>query len=254
MKAFRILNKSCFLKRLFYKTLWALPEGKIKSWALARSSANDIREALKESISTDSTVLYIGANDGFSGSCLAEFLWRFRKTLTAVLVEPGAEAFLRLSKNYVDKGYANVTLVKAAVVQATLSEASLVKLFKTTAKLTRASALYDQMASLKPEHVIAHSKHFANTTEVTFEAVPTVTMFQLLGDFSPDVVVMDVEGLEYDLLKDLVWTKSLPRLVVFEHCHLTEVRRRSILEILQQHGYTVTFSCDTANAICRKNL
>ena len=78
--------------------------------------------------------------------------------------------------------------------------------------------------------------------------VDTLSFEELLTQYAiNDVVlfVVDVEGYDYEVLKQLPFTKSAagsfrPAVICFEHHHLSEDDKASALELLHKNGYAIT--------------
>lgn len=79
----------------------------------------------------------------------------------------------------------------------------------------------------------------------------TMSFQQLLEEHSiKDIVVflVDVEGYDYEILKQLPFSQSRgspagrfrPALIGFEHFHLSEADQAAALDLLRKHGYAIT--------------
>jgi FkbM family methyltransferase len=178
--------------------------------------------------------LQIGANDGRTD----DPLWTFRRYphWSGILVEPADGPFRRLSANYAPWS-GRFTLVKAAVGAAS----RLLPLYHFPAG-PGVPAHLDQVASLDEALVLHHRSRLAMPAEVpvTNSQVRCVTFAELCHahDLAAlNVLVIDAEGSDAAILAqvDLTWLR--PELLLFEHVHLSDDLRATMLRRLGAAGY-----------------
>jgi hypothetical protein len=71
--------------------------------------------------------------------------------------------------------------------------------------------------------------------------VPAVSWAELLEPLEPksmDLLVLDTEGLEYELLSCFPWDKYRVRALLFEHEHLNKTQRKALQQKLDEMNYT----------------
>jgi FkbM family methyltransferase len=75
--------------------------------------------------------------------------------------------------------------------------------------------------------------------------IPTTTIFEIIRTYhngiSPDLMSLDIEGLDYIILKDINFQKIAPKVICVEAADYSPIgagkRRDDIIELLVQNGY-----------------
>jgi len=174
----------------------------------------------------------IGAFDGVSGDPIFELVrahgWR------GVLVEPQAEAFELLKKNYCDQDglqFFNVVIgpcdgeVRFFTAPGGMSQ---------TASLIRRLTVKPGLGRSRPES----------------RCIPCWTLATLLREAGApaaiDLLQIDAEGFDYEIIRSIDFDFVRPALIRYEHNVLSERDRNACLELLASHGYRfVLEDCDT---------
>jgi FkbM family methyltransferase len=190
-------------------------------------------------------VLQLGANDGLRNDPVRFFtVWR---KWTGLLVEPVPEAFNSLVRNYKSASNHNLQLRNCGV---SLKSGSSLLLYRMDQKwlesldiekrnslLRKTSFSKDHLASfLLPE----------DAKWIIEEHYPAFTLSELVELAGFDsvkfaVLVMDLEGFEYDIIASNNFRELGFGAVVFECAHLEGGRAEQVKVILSQQGYRVTF-------------
>lgn len=180
-------------------------------------------------------VLQIGANDGEQADPVAHFIrkhkWR------AVLVEPVPNLFAKLQQNYA--GCAGISFVNAAV---------------TAQDEVRAFYYLDDPQNELPawahglgsflRHEVVHNQlpghcilDFLRQIDV-----PCLALASLLAKYQVvqvDVLVIDVQGFDHHIVKQIPFDRIKPHLVVYEHILLSPDDRSTCDALLVAQGYTL---------------
>lgn len=183
-------------------------------------------------------VVEVGANDGKTGDPLHHLI-RSNRRSKALLIEPIPHLFERLQNTY--SGSPHCVLANVAIASAPGTMPiyyidpgarelflDLPPYFEELAsfdigKIT--SVLGDRGASLLRERIVR-----------------TLPLRALLAENSitkVDLLQIDTEGYDYEVLKTFPFDSSLPVLVCFEHCHLSESDRAAAVSLMISHGYSV---------------
>jgi FkbM family methyltransferase len=177
----------------------------------------------------------IGANDGVQHDHLAEMIrtrhWR------GLMVEPVPYVFERLRANYGDLG--RVELENAAVADGD----GTVRFYHLREAEDHESLpdWYDAIGSLSREAVAAHGDHIPDIDERIVQIeVPALTFESLcakhgIDDF--DLLLVDAEGYDREILNQVDLDRWRPRLLVYEHYHLSAEERRECELRVAEHGY-----------------
>ena len=175
----------------------------------------------------------VGAFDGVSGDPLYPYVKR--GLLKGCLVEPQADAFERLKANYA--GVEGMAFKRAAIGPRSGS-ATLYSVRPGTA----GPEWLPQIASFSRETLLKHARYIPGLEEsIITEAVPMVTFEELMADLSapPDIVVIDTEGYDFEVIKHLRAAGLKPRLILYEHKHLSAADQNACAGLLLAAGYEV---------------
>lgn len=96
----------------------------------------------------------------------------------------------------------------------------------------------DQICSFDKSHI---AKHFPNkeTTIVVVTAWSLPELLRQRGIRSVEVLVIDTEGFDLRVLEQIPFTHIRPRLIVYEHMHLSEADQEAAELLLRRQCYTV---------------
>ena len=98
-----------------------------------------------------------------------------------------------------------------------------------------------QLASLKYEVIASHEDRIPGLRNWIIEVdVPSRTLSSLLADSHYprlDLLAIDVEGFDYEVLKQIDSLSFIPHFIYFEHRHLSPDDHRESLTFLAARGY-----------------
>lgn len=185
-------------------------------------------------------ILEIGANDGVSmrdpvhGSIL-------RLGLPALLVEPLPDIFAKLQTSYA--GCPNVQFANLAVSD----EPGEAEIFRINPAATGLPGWVQGLASFKKSVLVKHATA-EGVDRARFLAsieslrVPVVTVASLLEQYPVEngfaVLQIDTEGHDLHVVRSAVAAKCLPRIINYEHKHLSYADQVACRELLAAHGYS----------------
>jgi FkbM family methyltransferase len=179
----------------------------------------------------------IGANDGEQHDHLRPFVldsaWR------GIMVEPVAYVFERLRANY---GHIDRIALENSAVAHRDGELPFYHLRERSAdELESLPDWYDALGSFSKEVVLAHEPQIPDVAERLREtSVPTLTFESLLakhGHEHADLVLIDTEGHDWEIIRNIDLERSGPRLLIYEHFHLSRADRDACLGHLDGTGY-----------------
>lgn len=183
------------------------------------------------------TFVEIGSNDGKQHDPLRPILiarpWR------GIMVEPVPYVFERLQRNYGD--FPGVALENAAVADRDgrlpfyhLREAD-------GEERAQLPGWYDGIGSFSRDTVVSHIRHIPDIeSRLVVTDVPCLTFDSLCekhGLGALDLLLIDTEGYESEILENLDLNRRSPRLLVFEHYHLSQEARDACRSRLLAAGY-----------------
>lgn len=179
----------------------------------------------------------IGANDGHQHDHLRPFVTSL--DWTGVMVEPVPYVFERLRENYA--GVAGVALERAAIAESDGTR-PLYHLAEVPAPEARGlPSWYDGIGSFSRDALLSHAPEIPDledrmvTTEVaclTFESLCARHGLDRI-----DLLTVDTEGYDWGVLRTVDFAARRPRLVVYEHYHLSAADRGACADHLRDHGY-----------------
>ena len=177
--------------------------------------------------------LQIGAFNGIDGDPLHQYVKK--GLLKGCLVEPQPEPFEQLRLNYT--GVEGLAFRRAAIGPRSGTQT----MWRVRPGTVGPSWLH-QIASFRREVLLEHSNDIPGLEDaIVGEEVPTITFDELYADLwtVPDIVVIDTEGYDYEIIKLLNLPVRKPRIIHYEHKHLSIVDRDALLRLLISHEYRI---------------
>lgn len=103
------------------------------------------------------------------------------------------------------------------------------------------SPWYDQMGSFSREHIVKHERFTPGLTqhirETPVQCLTLTSLFTRHGIHDLDLLHVDAEGYDFEVLKSLDYARCSPRVLLFEHGHLSKADCSACLDFLRQGGY-----------------
>lgn len=158
-------------------------------------------------------VVQIGSNDGKTGDPLHDLIKTNNWNVT--FVEPIPYLFEKLVNNYGLEP--RFKFVQQAIGE---GKANLYFIDKQAGLDLNLPVWYDQLGSFYPNHIL---KHFGDSIKpyIKYIEIETIKLNELLTD-KIDLLHIDTEGYDWGVLKQLDKTKYSPKVILFEHKHLSE--------------------------------
>ncbi len=177
----------------------------------------------------------IGANDGVQHDFLRPQIlatrWR------GVMVEPVPHVFTRLRRNYRD-------LDRVVLEHAAIADRDGERPFFHLAEAAPGERLppwYDAIGSFSRETVLGHRDRIPEIERRLVESRVPVLSFETLcrrhAVEELDLLLIDAEGYDAEILDSIDLAARHPRLLVFEHYHLSAERWAACRRRLQDAGY-----------------
>lgn len=207
------------------------------------------------STSDQINIVQVGANDGKWGDPLFDIAQRFSHRTQLLLCEPQPELVDKLKENYRD--HPNVRFFEGAVGRPD-SDLTFFRVKPEYWESLDAPYLKEAPAYRAPTGLASFDKRYlvsnlgplsnkadgsrveADTVieEVSVEVVSLESLLQKYPEMNPvDVLVIDVEGLDHEIILDSVSRTVLPRILLFESQHLSPNEEANLLEFLRSFEY-----------------
>jgi FkbM family methyltransferase len=182
----------------------------------------------------DIFVLQIGANDGKRHDPLSIFIHKYH--WQGLLLEPLPDIFASLRLNYANDKH--VTLLNAAMADRDGD--------MTFYRVEPGPGIPDncnELGSFYRDVIKKHSfifpeieKHIVEET-IAVVSFPTLVRQQHIKKI--DVIFIDTEGYDFEILKLIDFHQFRPKLVVYEHMHLSQQDQNSASQLLAGFGYKI---------------
>jgi FkbM family methyltransferase len=181
----------------------------------------------------------IGANDGEQHDHLRPILerWPWR----GIMVEPVPYVFERLKRNY---GKQDLVVLENAAIADRDGELPFYHLAQASeSERPELPQWYDGIGSFSRDAVLNHAGYVPDIEQRLVRTnVPCLTFESLCrkhGVERVDLLLIDTEGYDHEILKNIDWKVHRPRLVVYEHYHLDPADRARTQSRLEQLGYEI---------------
>ena len=195
---------------------------KYERWQPQTSDRNTLLESFFKK-NPQGVLIQIGAFDGVTVDPLLPFInsgnWK------AILVEPQKIAYTKLVSLYSKNR--NVSIENVAIHK----NDGFINLYKPSSSETSV------LASFSKQHV---KKHFETDVDIQTEKVNTVRFDTLLKKHNIetiDLLVIDTEGYDYEILKQIDFAVYKINMLIYEYEHLSHSDYRESLKLLKNNGY-----------------
>jgi FkbM family methyltransferase len=182
----------------------------------------------------DAVFIQIGANDGFTGDPLHQLINRPDTRWRGVLVEPVAQLFGELSSRHAHNP--RLSLERAAIGET--DGMTVIHRLQTTPE---DSLWFQQLASLDLDLVLRNRQQLGAADKATVaESVPCLRVATLLERHRIkclDFLVIDTEGFDWRILRQFDLKLLRPKLILYEHQHLSTEERAETHQFLTRHEY-----------------
>ena len=191
--------------------------------------------------------LQVGANDGLMDDPI-HFLVR-KYGWWGVLLEPDPQLFERLKENY--SGVDGPILVNAAL--SPINGKTTFYRIRMDEKMPNWCAL---LGSFRREVILSNKNDVPEIeTHIVEDRIESISFHSLVARYKPpriDLIVIDTEGYDLEILRQLDLIRFRPDLIVYEHKHLNELERTIAADLLIANGYSVQSTAWANTAAMRR--
>lgn len=188
--------------------------------------------------------IQIGANDGLHADPIRPFILRHK--WKGIMVEPQQKYFEKLKKNY--ENVPGLIFENCAIAET--KEIRKLYSIKNESK----EPWYNLVASLDQNK--GDLKWIRNEMEVLETDVTCLTLEDIIlkhGVRGIDLLQIDVEGYEINIINSIDYDKIKPRIIHFEHKHLSYAEHDSCMETLTKAGYKIFLERHETTALLTGN-
>ena len=175
--------------------------------------------------------VYIGANDGRTGSIMYDYVREF--DWSGVMVEPIPRVFEKLKKNYL--GQSNLRFENSAV-----SEKNGEIGFNVTTSVY-SSSIHDREWFSSKQNPIRRLLKFVSPEprKITVKTLTLASLYKKYKIKSLDFLHMDTEGYDYPIVMQIDFEKLRPGMILIEVSHMSDAQIRECRELFEGNGYQV---------------
>lgn len=166
-------------------------------------------------------VLQIGANDGIRNDPVRSIIVKQRPKAVLVEADPSAYECLKKSYNYMIKGGAQINLINAFVSNCGSGGLKYYSLSEMARHIlpNAEQTILARKAGYSKDRLVSYlrSVGYVSAEELVKEnSVPHLTWFDILQKISPQLIVIDTEGLDWQLLAEFDLSRHQPVAFYFE--------------------------------------
>ncbi|MBI2382592.1 MAG: FkbM family methyltransferase [Gammaproteobacteria bacterium] len=179
--------------------------------------------------------IQIGSNDGKQQDplCQAIHQWQW----SGIMIEPVPYVFPRLKQNY--GMYPSIALENLAIAD---HDGTMPLYHLAQAEPGPGLPVwYDALGSFSKEVILKHVSYIPDIEQrIVCSHVPCLTFSSLCekhGVRKVDLIHLDTEGYDFEILKRIDFSRYRPRLLIYEHHHLSDTDRRACRKYLSDLGY-----------------
>ncbi len=187
----------------------------------------------------DARFVQIGANDGVHFDPLRPHI--LRHGWSGVLVEPVPYLFERLRQTYANVPGVRLEQVAIAAETGTRTMHFVRPGARTDPGGAGLAQWAEQLASFDREHVIGNMGEVSDPDAlIASTEVPCITFDELCkrcGIETLDLLMVDTEGADAEIVGSVDLERHRPRMLVYEHAHLSPDERAGCAARLRGHGY-----------------
>lgn len=179
---------------------------------------------------TDEFIVQIGSNDGKQGDPVFDLINK-NKRWKCLFVEPIPYLFEKLKSNYGDEK--RFTFVNAAINDGTEQTFYCVK-EEAKIAIPNLPFWYDQLGSFEKQNIIKHlnGKLEPFIMELKLNGKTLPSLLEPFNHKQISLLHIDTEGYDWKILSQLDQKKHQPKIILFEHKHLTELERKKAIQFL----------------------
>ncbi len=182
-------------------------------------------------------IVQVGSNDGITGDPLHSLILK-NKDWNVLFIEPVPTLFENLIRNYPDQErfkFENVAINDGSF-QIFYSVHNSAK-----TELPELPSWFDQLSSFKRENITNHLNGILEPyiEEINIQGVTLPFILSKNHIQNIDLLHIDVEGYDWLVLSQLDLKKYFPKIILYEHKHLSLDEKKESLKYLKKYNYSV---------------
>lgn len=182
-------------------------------------------------------VVQVGSNDGVTGDPLYKLITKHKKW-TALFVEPVPLLVEKLKKNYNNDS-------RFIFENAAINDGSFQTFYSVSESvkdhINDLPSWYDQLGSFKKENITKHLNGILEPyiVESKIKGLTLGNLFEKHDVKTIDIMHIDTEGYDWQVLSQLDFNIYQPKVILFEHKHLSESEKEASIHYLKRNNYII---------------
>lgn len=177
--------------------------------------------------------IQVGSCDGIKHDPIHNYVIKYN--WSGILIEPVEYLFKKLAKNYCDvKGLLFLNL-------AISDESGYKNFYYLKETKDHIHSAYCELGSFSKDTILKHKKIIPNIEEyIVSKKVKTITISELKRQYNIrqiDLLNIDTEEHDYRILRSINFKNIKPKIILFEHKHLSSKEYKEIKYLLKQNNY-----------------
>ncbi|MFM5999172.1 MAG: FkbM family methyltransferase [Dolichospermum sp.] len=213
--------------------------------AIINSPEPFLQAKITETFQNSSNIFFIqiGSNDGVTGDPIHNLIVE-NENFSGIFIEPVDFCFKRLQKNYKDVYKSQSRLIfENSAIGLTIGKKKFYYLSENTNQKLRniLPKTYDQLGSFDINHIINHfgDQVIPYIIETEVDCLPLQTILDKYKVSKIDLVHIDTEGFDFKVLSQIDFEKYRPKLILYEHIHLTPEEQEKADYLLIKYDYHI---------------
>jgi FkbM family methyltransferase len=187
--------------------------------------------------------IQIGANDGIHSDPIYKYVKKYK--WSGILIEPQKKYFLQLKENYKDMPQLKFENIAIGIKNEKMN------LYKV-AENEQEAHWHNAVSSLDCNRGVLAWMQYEKT--IVTERVEVMTFANLIDKYDInkiDLLQIDVEGLEHKIIRSDHFFKIKPRIIHYEHRHLSYAEQEDCISVLQSNNYKIYLEKHDTTAVLR---
>jgi FkbM family methyltransferase len=180
--------------------------------------------------------IQIGSNDGKTLDPIHDYIKNY--SWKGILIEPVPYLFEKLLETY--QGFEGLLFENAAIYE----RDGLKKFYQLKENTDPESPIwYSLLGSFKKEILYKNIQWTPALNKYVYcDYVKCLTFTSILNKYQIeeiDLLHIDTEGYDYEIIKSIPFSRLKPKIILFEHIHLTKSNLKKCITLLSKNGYSI---------------
>lgn len=181
--------------------------------------------------------IQIGAHDGVKHDPIHQFILKYN--WVGVLIEPIPEYFEKLKQTY--SKFKNLTLLNVAISEnsgwRTMYGVSS-RAPKLIWELARTKDSFSKKVLMRRTWYIPFLSRYVISKKIRCSTLSKIYLSSKINHV--DFLVIDTEGYDYEILKQVNFKNLRPKFIYYEHLHLSDNDTKASRSLLLENGYAIS--------------